>query len=188
MNEVTQLSVVILSFVAGAVGAYLGAYLKQKGENLATREDVDKITRATEEIKAQISGDMWDRQRRWETKRDILFNVVKALEASSRQLSASLATYRASAGDDFSEQDRNTCRSEARRRWMSTDDDLDHQIVLARLVCDARLNHALAVIGKQMKDIFLAAIEDKETNLTVRAVHKEVLEIIKVVQRELHLD
>jgi hypothetical protein len=49
-------------FVAPALGAYLGSYLKKKGENLATHEDVEKpvqqvsaVTAATKQIEAKIT-------------------------------------------------------------------------------------------------------------------------------------
>jgi hypothetical protein len=48
--------------VPAAVGAYLGSYLKKKGENLATHEDIDKlvkqvsaVTVATKQIEARIN-------------------------------------------------------------------------------------------------------------------------------------
>ena len=40
----------VLVLLAG-VAAYLGAYLKKKGENLATSDDVRRLTEKTEEIK-----------------------------------------------------------------------------------------------------------------------------------------
>lgn len=58
-----------LSLVGGWCGAHIGAYLKKKGENLATHEDIDKlvdqvraVTQTTKEIEAKISDEMWDRQ------------------------------------------------------------------------------------------------------------------------------
>ena len=67
-------------------GAWFGAYLKKKGENFATHEDIDKlvdqvqaVTAATKEIEAKISGEMWDRQKRWELKRDVLFEATRRL-------------------------------------------------------------------------------------------------------------
>jgi hypothetical protein len=48
----------ILSIAGGWVGAYFGAYFREKGKNLATREDIDRITHITEDIKASISGDL----------------------------------------------------------------------------------------------------------------------------------
>ncbi len=48
-------------FITPAAGAYLGAYLKKKGENLATHGDIDKlvkqvsaVTAATKQIEARI--------------------------------------------------------------------------------------------------------------------------------------
>jgi hypothetical protein len=48
-----QLLWLVLTLVAFAVGALLGAYLKKKGENLATREDVGAITEKVESIKTE---------------------------------------------------------------------------------------------------------------------------------------
>ena len=70
---------VILILLASGIGAFVGSYLRKKGEHRAIHEDLDKIveqlrqtTKATEEIKAQISGDLWVRQRRRELQLEIL--------------------------------------------------------------------------------------------------------------------
>ena len=64
-------------------GAYLGSYLRKKGENRAIHEDIGKlvdqmkaVTQATKEIEAKISDDVWARQRRWELRRDILLQTM----------------------------------------------------------------------------------------------------------------
>ena len=66
----------ITTTLGAGLGAYLGSYLKK---NLATQEDIRKLTQATKEIEAKISTDMWDRQKRWELKRDLLFEAAKRL-------------------------------------------------------------------------------------------------------------
>jgi hypothetical protein len=78
-------SMVITAVIAGG-GAFLGAYLKKKAENLATHEDIEDLknqtavlTRTTEGIKAKISDEVWDRQARWSIKRDALFEVTREL-------------------------------------------------------------------------------------------------------------
>jgi hypothetical protein len=52
-------------------GSYLSGYLKKKGENLATHEDVERllhqvsaVTKTTKEIEARISNETWRRERR----------------------------------------------------------------------------------------------------------------------------
>jgi hypothetical protein len=71
----------------------LTAYLKKKGENLATHEDiallveqVRAVTTATKEIEAKISTEVWDRQKRWEMKRDLLFEATRRLAAADESL------------------------------------------------------------------------------------------------------
>ncbi len=66
------LAVGLLSLVGGWACAYLGAYLKRKGENLATHEDLQRLveqvkatTAATEAIRAEMTGKLWLSQELW---------------------------------------------------------------------------------------------------------------------------
>jgi hypothetical protein len=74
-------------------GGFFGNYLKKKGENLATKEDIDELTRRTKEIEAKIDDQMWDRQRQWELTRD---GVIRLMEAQSRLEEANAFVDRAS--------------------------------------------------------------------------------------------
>ena len=76
---------IITAAIAGA-GAYFGSYLKQKGENVATHEDLDKlvnqmtaITQATKAIEAKISNEIWERQKQWEIKKEAVFEALREL-------------------------------------------------------------------------------------------------------------
>src|ERR1700733_9090074 len=91
-----------LNFVVSGGGAHFGAYLKKKGENLATHEDIDKVlvevratTQATKEIEAKISDVVWDRQKRWEMKRDLIFEATKRIAIVKDKLVALCNTYEA---------------------------------------------------------------------------------------------
>lgn len=39
--------------VTSGIGAYFASYLREKGKNLATRQDIDKLTRIVEDIKTE---------------------------------------------------------------------------------------------------------------------------------------
>jgi hypothetical protein len=92
-----------LTFVVAGGGAYLGSYLKKKGENLATHEDIDKladqvrtITSLSKTIEARISDEFWQNQRRWEVKRDTIFEAMKKfgeLEAAVALLAGNVSAY-----------------------------------------------------------------------------------------------
>jgi hypothetical protein len=89
-----QLIILTLATLASAfVGSYLGGYFTRKGENLATHEDIGKltdqvaaVTRTAKEIEAQITSGLWDRQKRWELKREVLFEATKRLSEFSQAL------------------------------------------------------------------------------------------------------
>ena len=76
-----------LTLVVGLfTGSYLKSYIGKKGENLATHEDIQKlvdqvkaVTQATKEIEAKISDDVWNRQKRWEVKKEALFDYMREL-------------------------------------------------------------------------------------------------------------
>src|SRR5579871_4289264 len=73
--------------------SFIPEYLKEKGKNLATHEDINKIvdqmtavTQATKRIEANISDAVWDRQKRWELRREVLFDTTKAIAAMVNKL------------------------------------------------------------------------------------------------------
>jgi hypothetical protein len=58
-----DLATAVITVVVAGGGAYLGSYLKKKGENWATKEDVKELTRITKEIEAKITNEVWHQQR-----------------------------------------------------------------------------------------------------------------------------
>lgn len=71
----------VTTLVTSGLGVYLGSYLKKKGENLATHEDIHRLTEqvsavttTTKQIEAVISNEMWRRERKAEFQ-------LKAIEA-----------------------------------------------------------------------------------------------------------
>ena len=74
----------LLTIAGSAIAAYYGAYFKKRGEDKAIADGFAEVlrqtremTEATKAIEAQISDDVWSRQRQWEAKRDVLFECTK---------------------------------------------------------------------------------------------------------------
>jgi hypothetical protein len=91
----TALIVVIVLLQCGliGVGIYLKSYLQSKAKNLATHEDFEDLKnqtaalkRTTAEIEAEIKGGLWDKQKRWELKRDVVFHCIKRIAQADEAL------------------------------------------------------------------------------------------------------
>jgi hypothetical protein len=88
MIEVYLPALFVIALIAG-IGAYFGSYLREKGKNLATKEDIDLIVRKTEEIKADIAGGLWVAQSRWTFRAEVYKNLFESIgdtAAALRQL------------------------------------------------------------------------------------------------------
>jgi len=80
LDLIEKYSGIFLSAVFGSgVGAYISSYLKKKGENLATHEDIDKlvdqvaaVTTVTKQIEANVSRTAWRRERRAELQLELI--------------------------------------------------------------------------------------------------------------------
>lgn len=48
----------LLILIAAGIGAFIGAYLKKKGENLATKEDIGEITKKIEAIRSEYNAQL----------------------------------------------------------------------------------------------------------------------------------
>jgi hypothetical protein len=88
-----DLTSLLITFVVAGGGAYLGSYLRKKGENLATHEDIDKligqvsaVTQVTKGIESKISIDAWSRQQRWEVQKAALLETLKELASAEAAL------------------------------------------------------------------------------------------------------
>jgi hypothetical protein len=142
----------VVTLLGSFGGSYLGAYFKKKGENLATHEDIDKlvaqvsvVTQTTKEIEAKISDEVWDRQRKWELKRDLLLDAMKKLGPLPEQLSALHAVYH---GAQFGDES----RIRESQKWDDLVREFDSAIFLAHLVSGPEMWEALrdfSVFGRK---------------------------------------
>jgi len=80
---------ILFGGAVAAIGGYVGTRLKNEAmmhdlEDLKTQNR--EIRQATKEIEAKIDDQVWNRQRQWEIKRDMMFTAVKSLNEVDNKL------------------------------------------------------------------------------------------------------
>jgi len=136
----------LTTLVSAFVGSYLASYLKKKGENLATHEDIDKlvdqvraVTTATKEIEERIESSVWSKQRHWEMKRDALFATVQALDRTKSAFIELWASQVFEVGDpEYKERKRVSTE-----KWLAEISRYDETRSSTSLVCRIAVRKAL---------------------------------------------
>jgi hypothetical protein len=184
-----------LGVVVGAFGGYLKAYLSQKGQNLATHEDINKlvdqvraVTTTAKQIEAKISDDVWDRQKRWELKRDLLIDMVRktiAMQVALQRLYAVRLTNKDSSDTE------NPTRLEATHKATAEFNDAvteyDQGKLLVDLVCGLEVKRALLYYEKLISDSAQAVIQG-DLDAYARGLKELLLketEIVNAVRNEI---
>jgi hypothetical protein len=148
-----------LTTVGGFFGAFLNSYFRTKGENLATHEDIGKlvdqvraVTTTTKEIEAKISSDVWDRQKRWELRRDAVIDALQKMGAIEEALWKLRNVHVAASQDNdptrFSEH-----RVKALESFNAARDQLDRSCLTVCLVCGENLRDELLVFSKYANNL-----------------------------------
>jgi len=140
-----------LSGAVGAFSAFVVSYMKEKGKNLATKEDVQDVvsqmsavTEATKRIEAEISDKVWDRQKRWELRRDVAFETAKASGVAKDALTKMHAVYmteKQAAAQGKPE--RPEKKAEVYANVNNAADALEAAIMLAGISCGREMTKAL---------------------------------------------
>ncbi|MGB8494822.1 MAG: hypothetical protein WCE53_10525 [Candidatus Acidiferrum sp.] len=188
----------LVTLVGSFGGSLFGAYFKKKGENYATHEDLGKlveqveaVTAATKQIEAKISDEVWNRQRRWELKREVLFGLVKTIGDLSDKLTALHSVYQVSrvkpGGIGTVDEHKELERIEA---WSKTATELDTAILLVGTVCGAELKKVVLEFGLFCRRI-VVALQQGDPDAFMRSVMEFTTkreEVLAAIQRELGLD
>jgi hypothetical protein len=133
----------ITTLVSAFVGTFLAFYLRRKGENLATHEDIAKlveqvkaVTTATKNIEAKISQDMWDQQKRWEIKREVLFEAVRRVAAAKRALTGLYSMLKVERAEDNPDAGGwAAIKGEVLSKWNTASAELEETVLLVGVGC-----------------------------------------------------
>jgi hypothetical protein len=142
-------------------GSYMGAYMKRKGENLATHEDLGNlvtqmkaVTEATKNIEATISDNVWDRQKQWEMKRDALFELTRSLGAMDDAL-LDLATAYSCANNagEHHQESWTTTKTEKLDSWRVASNNFDRARLLALLLCGDEIKKRMTAVSLLIRTV-----------------------------------
>ncbi len=188
----------LTTLIAAFVGSFLAGYLRKKGENLATHEDINKlvtqvaaVTEATQSIEARISNEVWERQRQWEMKREALFEAVRAIGTMDDALITLNSTYTAAqAAGEANPETWADRKSEALETWKLASSSFDRANRIAFLVCGKDVAAALLATGllirKIAKQIFSGDVQNYLKLAPELMSKMQTLEL--AIRRELRID
>jgi hypothetical protein len=186
----TALAVLLGAFV----GSYLAAYMKRKGENLATHEDIDKlvdqvsaVTIATKQIEAKISDEVWNRQKRWEMKREVFFSAAKALA----QVDEALLKYGTvhNVVEDRNDPKWVEAIYERSQLWQKASAALDETRMLIAVVCGRETQRAFDELAVLTNNVIAAVTKDKSAYAASQGdLAKKIFAVRMAMRKELDVD
>jgi hypothetical protein len=197
MESLTILALTTL--VSAFVGSYLAGYLRRKGENLATHEDIDKlvdqvaaVTTTTKEIEAKITSDVWDRQKRWELRREVLFEATRRVADIDDAL-LSLDTIIQVEHKNQKRDDDPTwlqTKSERLERWRRADTAFDETKLFVAIVCGRQTKEAFDDLGIFAGKV-VAGLNKKDTEIYQKSqpeLTKKLFSVRAAIRKELGID
>jgi hypothetical protein len=186
-----------LSFAAGAwVGPYLGGYARKMSEIHAMHDGIDKLTKqvaavttTTEQIKAEISDAAWNRQKRWELKREVLFEAVKRIA----EIDEALVSLNAPMQVEHKPDDVwwHETVAERRDKWMRAAAGSDAANALVAVVCEPATLSEFLNVRQAHTVVALAILEQNDAEIfTKRKGDFNILRsaVRAAVQKELGID
>lgn len=151
--------------------SFLPGYLNKKGENLATHEDINKlvdqvsaVTSATKEIEAKISNAVWDRQKLWELKREILFDAIRRLAELEDALLALDACVRVELSENKKDTDPGwvELKLERKVRWSKATAAFDETLLFVGTLCKPETIKAFSDLNLPIKKLGQKISVDKD--------------------------
>ena len=176
--------------------AYVGGYVRKKGENLATQDDILQVvdqlkltTEATKAIEAQISDEVWNRQMQWQVRRDILLEMIGAV-STFHGINVALHSLGRFEREWPQERKDNYLKShrELEPKWTEALEEISRINLLAMLTCDAQTVKTLGEYESFARGIgvtvYLRSKITVEDIMELRAYNRKIIESVR---RELHV-
>jgi hypothetical protein len=180
--------------VGAALAAYFGAYFKRRGEDKAMNDGFKEVLRqarettdATKRIEARITDEMWDRQKRWEMKRDFIFGAANSVGKMHGQIVELDSAYKTERRMNATDREQSDLTARVGKQWTDAMIELGNVMTLSSVVCGdemaiqfkdfttAIINHGEAIMSKG-EDFVPQRASDygKQVNTVYQAMKKEL--------------
>lgn len=186
--------------LASGFGGFIGAYLKRKGENLASKEDigdlvkqVSAVTEATKKIEAEISGELWNRQKRWELKREVLFEATKKLADVEDGLLSLDSVLQVEVKEPHKEDEVGWVETKHGRitKWRNVSAEFDEARLLVLMACDKETIRTFEDFGAFVNTVAAEISPKKDAQIyrnSQAELFKKRMAIRAAVRKELAID
>ncbi len=170
--------------------------MKKKAEKLATHEDIDRVldqvravTTTTKEIEAKISSEVWDRQKKWELKRDAIFAVMKAIaEVEEAMTGLDAIAQTTPAAEDIGWLELVAVK---RDKWMAASARLSEARLLIRIVCGFEIAQAVDRFATLTNKIAFELLKNRNRQVyseTLKEVTAKLFAVFSEIRKELGVD
>jgi hypothetical protein len=187
---------VVVSFLTvtgSGVAAYSGAYFKKRGEDQAITDGFAEVlrqtretTEATKAIEAKITDKIWDRQKRWELRQDLLFEATREITRVRRSLlelwQLQVESKRATVGGNSPLVQK---RDELRANFIKAEDKFDEFVLVAEVICAQPVRAALNTFSAEVHEL---AYEQEMSTDRLGALEDKWLSAIAAIRKELAID
>ncbi|MGC2163742.1 MAG: hypothetical protein WA634_17675 [Silvibacterium sp.] len=178
-----------LALIGSWFGGFFGTYFKKKGENLATKEDFNdlkeqtrQLRETTKEIESKIDDQIWNRQRQWELKRDILIEFARTI-SNFEQAVMKISTKIENRSNSIYEA---KVFSDALAGWNEASSRFERDSFVAELVVSIKTRLALQGLSAMLRNATTDILE-KQKKEAYSTHHNNIvlkLESIKLIIRE----
>src|SRR6202049_1430581 len=185
-----------LAILVGMLVGFLAGYAKRKGENLSIHEDIDKlvdqvraVTLATREIEGKISNDVWDRQKRWELKRDVLFEAAKRVAEVDEALVSLDSTLQVEQRPDDPVFIQSVYKKTV--KWSDASSRFDDAKLLVAIVCRKETIEAIDDFGLFVGQVATEITKNRDAEICKKSRKELALKLIAAraaIRKELEMD
>ena len=189
----------LTTLVAAFVGSFLAGYLKKKAEDLATHEDINKlvdqvaaVTTTTKEIEGKISNEFWGQRKKWEIRKEALFEVVKEIGTLQNVIGSTAGAYRVIEGVTDKDQEfmARTRASEAFAKFEDAHTTFTRAVSVAIVVSGQDVRNSLNSVNAAILGIIGAAMhgDNNSVSTLMPQFAAEVYKLHAAIRKELDIE